>query len=855
MKKQSVRLPDRVIAERYKIMLKPDLEEFTFIGEETIFLDIKKVSNNITLHAKDLDIELVEFKNATKAPLIGKVTLDPKSETATFTFPQTLPKGKGELKVVFRGILNDKMRGFYRSQYFVDGKSKHMATTQFEATDARRAFPCFDEPAHKSIFDVTLMIPGHTVAISNTIESEVVEHEGGYKVVKFQPTPKMSTYLLAFIVGEFENIEGKTKDGTVVRIFTTPGKSHQAQFALDVAIRSLEFYNEYFDIPYPLPVLDLIAIPDFSSGAMENWGAVTYRETALLVDAENSSIANKQWVAFVIAHELAHQWFGNLVTMEWWTHLWLNEGFASYMEHLATDVLFPKWGIWDEYVSGRFRHALKLDGLATTHPIEVEVHHPDEIREIFDAVSYAKGSAVIRMLAEYIGDKNFRDGLRYYLKKYAYQNASTEQLWQAFEKVSKKPIKTIMANWTGKPGYPVVSVSQEGGKLKLTQERYFSSVLSQKSNKDKTLWHIPVSYRTDSHKDLQKVMVTKKSEVFPAPKNVSWVKINSGETSVFRSRYTAEDMEKLKDPIQKKKLNARDRVGIIRDAFALAENGSLPTIQVLDLLTSYANEKDYTVWVEIFSGLGTLNQLLYGQPYYEQFRKFCAGLFETITQQVGWNKKDGEPETDALLRSLVLHASGMYGNKEVVQKAQDFFRAFKQSGKKVPADLRSVVYSLVNENGSSKEYQFLVRAYQEEQLQEEKERIARALGKFKNTKILEHVLKFALTKDVRPQDTPFVIASVWVNPVGRELAWNFIKKNWNVFLERYGDNLMMGRVVAAAENFNQVKFAVDVKKFFQKHPAPGAARTIQQIEEKILSNDAWLKRDGKVLRKYFGNQG
>src|SRR3989344_3967776 len=291
-----------------------------------------------------------------------------------------------------------------------------MATTQFESTDARRAFPCVDEPAAKAVFDVTLMVPDHCTAISNTIPTEVQEHESGYKIMRFAPTPKMSTYLLAFIVGEFEYVEGKTKEAVLVRVFTTPGKKKQAHFALEVTIKTLSFFNEYFAIPYPLPVLDLIAIPDFSSGAMENWGAITYREAALLVDPEHSSAHTKQWVALVIAHELAHQWFGNLVTMKWWTHLWLNEGFASYIEYLAVDHLFPSWQIWDRFVVADLAQALKLDALANTHPIEVPVHHPDEISEIFDAVSYSKGASVIRMLAEYIGEKDFRDGLRHYLR-------------------------------------------------------------------------------------------------------------------------------------------------------------------------------------------------------------------------------------------------------------------------------------------------------------------------------------------------------------------------------------------------------------------------------------------------------
>src|SRR3989344_1010145 len=441
------RLEPHFRPERYKIMLHPDLEKFTFNGEETIYFSLTKPDNKIILHAHELKIKLALLKNKAGEIRAKKINFDARSETATIFFHKKIPKGGGELELKFEGVLNDKMRGFYRSQFEHEGRTKYIVTTQFESTDARRAFPCVDEPSAKAVFDVTLIVPKHFCAISNTYETSVKEHKSGYQIIEFAPTPKMSTYLLAFIAGEFEHIEAKTKEGITVRVFATPGKIHQAKFALDVAVKTLSYFSDYFKVPYPLPVLDLIAIPDFPSGAMENWGAVTYRESAILVDSDHSSLQNKQWVALVIAHELAHQWFGNLVRMD-------------------------------------LSRALQLDALVNTHPIEIEVSHPSEIREIFDAVRYSKGASIIRMLADFLGERDFRDGLRHYLKKHQYANAATDDLWRAFEEVSGKPVKNMMKHWTGKPGYPVLRESDKDKSFEIHQHRFFSSALSRKNNKD-----------------------------------------------------------------------------------------------------------------------------------------------------------------------------------------------------------------------------------------------------------------------------------------------------------------------------------------------------------------------------------
>ncbi len=848
-KKISVRLSKDVVPVEYDIKLHPDLENFTFGGVETITLLLLKATKNLTLHSKEIDIETAHI-NLNNQKVFAKHTYNTKSETVTFTFPKSLPKGKAKLTINFKGILNDKMRGFYKSSYVYEGKVHNMATTQFEATDARRAFPCFDEPAQKAVFHVSLVIPKGKTAISNTLPVSKIEHEAGFEVVKFAPSPKMSTYLLAFIVGDFEYIEKKSKNGVLVRVYTIPGKVHQASFALDTTVKVLEFYEKYFDIPYPLNTLDMIAIPDFSSLAMENWGAITFREMGLLVDENNTSIGSKELIAEVIAHELAHQWFGNLVTMEWWTHLWLNEGFASYIPFLAIDELFPQWNIWERFTTSSHGTgvALKLDALANTHPIEIEVHHPDEIGEIFDEVSYSKGASVIRMLAVYLGEENFRDGLRHYLKKHSYKNTETLHLWEAFEKVSKKPVLKMMKVWTGKSGHPVIKTSQtRDGKLSLEQSRFFSSPASKKKVKDKTLWPIPVSVMTDSSNETI-LFSTKKTNLSIVGE---WIKLNPEETGFYRTAYSKELLARLYAPVKNKTLSAPDRLGLVRDLFALSESGDIPTNDVLEFLSAYENEDNYIVWAEIALGIAKLNQLLFKTSAKKDLDKFVTKLFSPTFKRLGWDKTKDETHTDSYLRTLAISALGKAGNKEVLKEAKKRFELMRQ-GKKVDADLRSVIYSLVATHGGMKEYKIFTELYKKETLQEEKNRIGYALGDFREDKVLCEVVHFALSPNVRVQDTVSILSYVGMNPLGRNIWFKCLKQNWKILVDRYGQGgYTLARMLKAIGSTPEKKHYQEFKTFFKTHDAPGAKRSVEQVLERMESNILWLERDGKKIAKFL----
>ena len=846
-KKNAVRLTNNVIPQKYEMRIKPDLEKFVFDGEETIYLSIKKPTKTISLHAKELSIQSADATSTSGTVIAQKISFNDKLDTVTFTFKSNVPRGAVRLHIVFAGILNNNMHGFYRSSYESAGKTRYMATTQFESTDARRAFPCFDEPALKAVFEVTLVVPKESTAISNTMPNAIRAYDKDHKIVTFAPTPLMSTYLLAFIVGDFEFIQKKSKDGVLVRVFVTPGKKHQAKFALDCAEKTVTFFNKYFDIPYPLPVLDLIAIPDFSAGAMENWGAITYRESALLVDPENSSTMNKQWVALVIAHEIAHQWFGNLVTMEWWTHLWLNEGFASYIEYLAVDHVFPEWDIWTHFLYSDHGRALHADGLKNTHPIEVEVHHPEEIAAVFDSVSYSKGASIIRMLADYLGEKDFRDGLRFYLKKHSYSNTFTIDLWNALQKISGKPVGKIMANWTGKGGYPLVFVKENGAYFNLQQSRFFASPISEKETRDPTRWHVPVSFKSGSAKG--HVLISARTAHIPKTTD-TWFKLNINESGFYRTLYSQGLRDQLGHAVSSNQLQTRDRLGLIRDVMAIVETGRLSSTESLSFAQHYKGEQEYIVWSEMALGLGKIRSLIVREPFLRHYESFALDIFADITKKITWNTKPKD-HSQALLKVLVLGNLGRYGDEKTIVRAQKLFDSIKGAPGLIPADLRGIVYEIVARYGGNAEYAKLLKMYKTTSLQEEKNRIGWALGFFRQESLLQKTLDLALSNHVRRQDSVRMISAVSVNPHGSDLAWTFIKSNWKVFLERYEGSREISYLLEPLGSSASLNRAKDIESFLRKNPAPGTERTVQQVLEHIRSNAAWLARDKEKLAAFL----
>ena len=853
------RLPPGVEPLHYDIELQPNLADFMFSGKETVGISILEPTSKVVLHALDLKVADAAIRSPTSSEPLKpqRISRSRKMETITLDFGQPLPAGPAELNLKFKGELNDKMHGFYRTSYHVDGVKKWGAATQFEATDARRAFPCWDEPDRKATFAVTLTVPEHLTALSNMPVLQETSRDDGWKTVVFDKTPRMSSYLLAFVIADLEFLEARDRHGVPIRVWTNPGKREQGHFALEAGCHTLAYFADWFGLPYAFPKLDMVALPDFAAGAMENWGLVTYRETALLIDPENSSEAAHQRVAEVVDHELAHQWFGNYTTMKWWTDLWLNEGFASYMGPKASDHHFPEWDTWTQYVAQRYMGALHEDSLKNTHPVEVPVRNPYEIREVFDAISYSKGSVINRMLEHYLGEKALRNGLNRYLTRHAFGNATTDDLWQAIEETSGKPVQAMMSSYTRQAGFPVLIVKskQKAGNiaLELKQKRF---LVDGSDDSKKALWRVPVGVLTSENSQPHfEYMDGRRHKITVPLTDGGWVKINPGQSGFYRVAYPKDLWGRLIRAVEAGAMPTLDRLGILDDAFALARAGDLDTATALSVLRAYHSEKDYSIWMEICGVFSMLDNLLSARPSREPFHQYARQFFLPVASERGWDRKPEDGHLDVMLRSLALRHLGGYGDSATIEEARNRLELFRQQGKLDP-NLRQTVYSLVAENGGEKEWEELLGVYDATDLHEEKVRVLQGAGNFRNAEILNRLMQFSLSEKVRPQDTPIVLTSSASHSLGRSIAWGFLKQNWDLFVERYhgGGIGLLARLLGIASGFVAKEQLEDVESFFQQHRVPGTERTVKKTLEVLRSNITWLERDGNEIEAYFVGQ-
>jgi puromycin-sensitive aminopeptidase len=852
-------VPDRVLLPtnlkpiKYNITLEPDLEQFTFEGEEMIEFQVNEPTEKVVLNAKELTV--------TGASVDGKkavsIDYDHENEYVIFHFEEQI-RSNGNLYISFNGILNDKMVGFYRAKYEKDGETRYMAATQFEAADCRRCIPCFDEPAVKAVFEVTLIVPKNRVALSNMNIVQEIDHreKQDKKIVKFAPSPIMSTYLLAFVVGEYEYIEQYASNNVRIRVYTQVGKTEQGKFALDIAVKVLPWLEEYFNQKYPLPKCDLIAIPDMSAGAMENWGLITYREAALLVDPESSSAQTKQWVALVVSHELSHQWFGNLSTMAWWQDLWLNEGFATYLEYLCVDKLYPEWNVFEQFVYDDFGQAQKLDGLESSHPVEVDVRVAREIDEVFDAISYSKGCAIIRMLVNYMGLDTFNKGLKNYLEKFKYKNATTNDLWDALSDASGQPIGKMMTSWTRQTGYPLVSITEgkEKNTFTLTQCRYLDKGLS----KSAELWYIPFGYVTSENtkKPIFKLL-TEKTSTITIEGNFDWVKFNYSQTGFFRVHYPLHYYKLLIPVVRSKQLDAIDRLGIQEDAVSLARAGIIPSNVALEVLSAYDNEDNFTVLNSLTSNLDMIYNIIKYETYADKFKQFACNLVKKQYKKLGWTPKSNESHLDSMMRALILNHLAKYEDPDIIEIGKLKYIEFLKDHNSVAPDLRTALLSIALATGGKKEYDQVIKYYKSSSLQEEQVRCLRAIGATKDTNLIKQALDFSLSDDVRAQNAFYVVYSVADNPLATDILWLWFTANIEKLKERYDGGYLYGRFIKSATKGFVKKDELDkVKMFFsdEKNKTVGSLRSIEQAVEVVELNCNWLERASNDIAKFFAEQ-
>lgn len=839
------RLPSTVIPSFYDIRITPDLKNFTFAGAQKVMLQIEEPTSEIVFNSAEITIHsAVLIETTTGTQLIGTVSYDEAAERATVTFDGAAGEGSWELDLNYTGILNDKLKGFYRSVYKnADGGDEIIATTKFEPCDARRAFPCWDEPAFKARFKISLVIANELTGISNTALLKQTDLGDGTKLLEFATSICMSTYVVAYVIGKLESSKPVIADGKEIRVWSVPGKTHLGAFGLSAAKFSLEYFARYFQQPYPGDKLDLVAIPDFASGAMENFGCITFRETALLVDTKTASHAELERVAEVVMHENAHMWFGDFVTMSWWNGLWLNEAFATFMAAKALAEWKPEWKFWDGFNIQRAA-AMKVDGLIATRSIEFPVNNPVEAREMFDVLTYEKGCAILRMLELYIGEENFRRGIITYLAKHQFANADTPDLWSAIEDAlddekSHISVTDLMNSWVFQPGYPVISVEESAitGSITFSQSifRYLSG------DAPKRIWHVPVHVRaTVSGADgkptaVEKVFcLTKDRETFYMGENVTSVIVNAGGHGFYRVQYSAALRDKLTDNLGS--LSASERFNFINDLWATVQSGQTEVkdyLATVGTLTCMFGETDVNVFSVIMGSLQTLRGIVSkDEDVHKGLLAMARDFYMPALARLGFAAKEGESSQDAQLRGSLVAALGSFGDGAVLTLARGLFPQYKENRGSVDTNLVGPVISTLAAHGGTALYDELLALKAKATTPQEETRFLFALAAFRNDALAERTLAMCLDGTVRTQDAALLVRSVLINPFTAEHAWKFVKSNWDAMVKKYpmqGISRMCEGVTALVSP----ELEADVRAFFGQRQVKGGEKTVRQYLEQL----------------------
>lgn len=856
MSKNVARLFEQFQPENYDLNLNVDREGMTFAGSVTIRgKKVGRPSQRITLHQKDLKITKATItkhdKKGDKEIEVARINNQDSYDEVRLHADEMLYPADYTLELEFASDITRPMHGIYPCVFEHDGKGKKLIATQFESHHAREAFPCVDEPESKATFDLTVSTPAGETALGNT-PIKTQKTEGDKLVTSFETTPKMSAYLLAFVCGELGYKEGKTKNGTVVKCYATPDNVELTTFSVEVAVKCLEFFEDYFGVAYPLPKLDMVALPDFSVGAMENWGLITYRESVMLVDEKSSSIESRQICALVVAHELSHQWFGNLVTMKWWDDLWLNESFANMMEYLSVDAIYPEWKVWEQFVGHETVSAKRRDSIEDVQAVHCEVRHPDEISTLFDpSIVYAKGGSLLHMLMHHIGDKAFRQGLNAYFIKHQYGNTQAKDLWEALSEASGQDIAAFMDGWLERPGYPLVDVNWQPGTdaLSLSQKRFLSDPKSVAKTAEP--WQVPLA----STQELSASVLTKSSdELKLLAKPDMPLLLNHDGQSYFLPYYSNDlHMLQILAALKNGQISTIDRLLMLDNYLLLQRGGVSTTVELLELLAAYEGETEENVWGMIAMSIAEVRRLVDGDEASEaKIDSMVQKLVAPLVEELGWDDKPTDDAMTLRLRGLIYALAAGSKLPAVIDEGLKRFAAFS-----VPSDLsasiRSVVYYIGSRYGSDEDFSKLLNLYTSSIGADEKDEVASALTGTKAASRYTQLIALLNGEVIRRQDLLHWYAWLLRNRHSRAAAWQWMVDNWSWIVQEFGSDKNYDHFPRFAGSvFSHTEELEKFQEFFDdKRSAVALARNITLGEQEITSRVAWREANEQPVKDWL----
>lgn len=858
------KLPKQVVPEQYSIRIQPDFEKLAFAGSETVKLNVRQPVQRLVLNSLDLKITDASVDGKKIPPSALKI--DPKEETLTIALSGELSAGTHDLSLNFTGKINERGQGLYYARYIdqgigraeekeleeqkrrkrgegeeeeeekvVKGERKIMFGTQFEPTDARRFFPCWDEPSFRARFQLTVVVPQNFMAVSNMPVEKETKVEGG-KEVRFAGTPPMSSYLNVFCTGELETLSAKLNNVNHA-VVTTIGKAGLGRYALDSSQQILNYYNEYFGIPYQLPKLDHIAVPGGFGGAMENWGGITYYESRLLFDPGNSSLETKQHIYEVIAHETAHMWFGDLVTMAWWDNLWLNEGFASWMGTKCTAKFNPEWETWFSSTVPRDparRHGITReipmegDARSTTHPIQQPITTEAEANSAFDDITYRKGMSFIRMLESFLGENVFRDGIRKYIAAHKLSNSTSTDLWNSLAEVSGQPVGEIATAWTQQPGFPVVKVTRDqSGKVSLAQERFTIHF-----DKAPPLeWKIPLTYQVVGEAAPASLLMSSKTAELPNLPTGRAIKLNVEGAGNYRVQYDDTSWTLLLGELAN--LSSTDRVNLLADSWALFQANRVPLSTYLDLIDKLPTKDDLAEREQIINVFNFIDRLLVGHPQREQFRKYARSILRSSFGKVGWESHRGEPPKITFLRASLIQALGELNDEQIIADSRDRFRKFLSEPATLAPDLRAAVLSVVGRYADESTWKKLHELGRETTSIEEKQYYYDALASAIDPKLAARTLEISLTDELPTSRAIHLVSKVARESDHPELAWQFAKAHMKQLLAKADALTTIGYAPSLFTFFSDPARSAELQKFAKTDLPPSAAKDVAKAVDEI----------------------